>query len=292
MTSLLDYSTWPVLSLPPLSQDTEPLYPTLTSLYADVFSHPLFFQLFAIGLIFWYSLDVLGCHMFYKCVPLGTQQRMQKEQFAGHFISFFNALMIASSSLFVVLSYTPFAALSADPNETPLVIFKCSAIFSAAYFLLDAIFITMYYKQATTKTVAFVIHHFLSGICIISCTVTGPINTYVSALNFMIEWSTVLLNIRIFARIWNLERIYFVSGIGVIVSYPLTRIVWNGYLILIAFTSEYVEAYSTYGGGIVLGTAGLFVAALSSFYYFTVILRKPQKIYILGQAEKRVQKDC
>ena len=85
---------------------------------------------------------------------------------------------------------------------------------------------------------------------------------------------------------------YFVSGIGVIVSYPLTRIIWNGYMILIVFTSEYVTAFSSPGGDLVAGISGMFVAFLSAYYYFSVILRKPQKIYILGKATKNVEKDC
>ena len=196
MQTMLDGSTWPILSLPPLPPDTKPLYPSLSTLYADVFTNPFYCQIFAIGLCIWYSLDMLGCHIYKTWVPLSTQHRMQEEQFAGHFISHIHALMIAGSSLLMVMTYNSFSALNADPNDIVMRMFKYSATFSAAYFLLDAIFISMYYKQAKSKTVAFVIHHCVSGICIISCIVTGPIMTYIYALFFLIEWSTVVLNIR------------------------------------------------------------------------------------------------
>eukprot|EP00484_Ammonia_sp_Unknown_P029226 CAMPEP_0197027008 /NCGR_PEP_ID=MMETSP1384-20130603/7006_1 /TAXON_ID=29189 /ORGANISM="Ammonia sp." /LENGTH=296 /DNA_ID=CAMNT_0042455797 /DNA_START=44 /DNA_END=934 /DNA_ORIENTATION=+ len=288
----LKQSKWSIFSLDAMPSDFEPPYPSATALYADTFRNSYFQNVFLLGLVIFYVLDIVGCYLYTHYVPADQQSKMQKEQFAGHFISMMHALMIAGCSTLVTCTLTPYQALTTSDREPIIVLYKYAATFSAAYFLLDAIFISYYYQQAWSKKLAFVFHHFFSGICMCSILLTHPILTYISALNFLIEWSTVMLNVRIFARIWSLKMLYFVAGWAVIFTYPFTRIVWNGYMILISFNSEYLPNYSCPQAPLVLGGAEIFVVLLSAYYYVTVIMVKPQQMYVLKIATKKVEKDC
>ena len=296
ISEILYKSEWSIFSLPPISNEiieSNPGYPEgCISLYLDVFTSSYFMCVFVVGLIIWYLLECLGCFFYTHYVPLDHQRKMQKEQFAGHFISILHALMIAGASTIVCSQYTPRQALNASMDEPIIKMYKYAATWSASYFLLDSMFITYYYKQKMNKKLAFVVHHFCTGICMVSVLLTHPIITYISALNFLIEWSTVMLNIRIFARIWSLKMVYFIGGWAVIITYPATRMGWNLYMIYTSFFSEYLTVYTCKHAYIVLGGAEIFVVLLSTFYYVSVIMVNPQKMYILKNAPKPMEKDC
>eukprot|EP01084_Bolivina_argentea_P094279 169490_1 len=274
-----------------MPDDTESAWPNAQTLYFDILTSPLFQKLFILGMIAFYLLDVLGCYIYDKYVPKEQQIRMQREQFAGHFISIVHALMIASSATLLIANYLPLDALNANENEILIFQYKCCAVFSGSYFFLDAILIAYYYKQSMLKTISFVVHHFVCLLCMVTVILTAPIMTYLSALNFLIEWSTVILNIRIFARVWSCKYIYFISGWSVIITYPLARVAWNVYMIFISFKSEYLVNYSCPQAPIVLGGAEVFVLLLSAYYYLAIIMASPQKMYMLKKV-KSVEKDC
>ena len=287
LSNKLYTSEWSIFSLPPPSQQ-QPGYPTCSALFADTFTNSHWLYTFAISFIAWYIIECIGCSLWRQYVPKDQRIKIQKEQFSGHFISMIHSTMIACASTLVATQYTPLQALNATTNfsdDPPIWIYRYCATFSASYFLLDACVIWFYYQQSWDKRLSFVIHHFLSGICMCAVLLAEhPIVAYISALNFLIEWSTVFLNIRILARIWSLKSLYFIGGMGMILTYPATRMGWNLYLILISFNSGYVTTYTCPGAGYILGSAEIFVCGLSTFYYFSVIMVKPYKMYTLKTA--------
>ncbi len=62
-------SKWSFLSLPAMPEDTEPAWTQMSTLYLDIFTNVLFQQLFIVGLVIFYLLDILGCYIYDKYVP-------------------------------------------------------------------------------------------------------------------------------------------------------------------------------------------------------------------------------
>lgn len=284
-------SKWNIFSLPAIVN--KPVYDSCYDVFRDAFTSSYFFFIFSIGLFMWYLLDILGCYIHTHYISEYERNKIQKEQFAGHFIGLLHAIMISIASTLVAIQYLPYQALTASPSDTYILIYKYSATWSASYFLLDGIFITYYYDCTIKKKLAFAVHHFVSGICQCSVLLTHPIITYISALNFLIEWSTVWLNIRIFAKIWRMKWLYFIAGWNVIISYPFWRMGWNIYMIIISFKSEYLKVYTCNYGSYVLGGAEIFVFFLSIYYYLAVIMVNPKRMYDMRKSSRKpIEKDC
>lgn len=173
-------------------------------------------------------------------------------------------------------------ALNASHDDTLILIFKWCTTFSASYLALDALLRCFQHTRSLPEKAAFVVHHLLCFVSACPVFLTNPIITYISALMCLIEWSTVALNVRIFAKLWRLERMYFFAGWAIIILYPFTRIAWNAYLVWISFASEYLTHYITQSAKYFLGGCQLFVFVLSAYYYAAVIMAKPTKMYNLN----------
>jgi|ERR1712129_250419 len=150
-----------------------------------------------------------------------------------------------------------------------------------SYFVMDAILICVYHPRSFKEKATFTVHHLLCGICMSAVFKMHPLFTYLTALNFLIEWSTVALNMRIFAKLYSMERTYFVCGWCVLITYPFTRIAWNAWLMWISFGSYYIPHLVCDGAQYILGGVQCFVCLMSIYYYFCVILANPKKMYIL-----------
>ena len=281
-----------IFSLPPISNAIKESNSGYTegcvALYRDAFSSPHFMYIFGIGVCLWYSFDSLGWVIWEHLVALKYHKKIGKMQFAGNFISITHATMIAGASTLVTTQYSPQQALDASFDEPIITIYKYAATLSAAYYFLDTIFIIIsyHYDYPIDKKIASIIHHFCSGICLCSVLLTHPIVTYISALNFLMKWTTVILNIRIFARIWSIRSVYFFSGLGVIISYPLTQILWNSYMIFITLYSEYLTVYACPEARWILGGAQIFVCLVSIYYYLTLIMKNPSQMYRLSEDQR------
>ena len=137
------------------------------------------------------------------------------------------------------------------------------------------------------------VHHFAIGSGMASVWLTPPLLAYVSGLWMAVEASTVLLNVRIFARICRLPRLYAAAGWGVLVSYPLLRLLWNPYVVSVALALPHIDLLSAPGGSMIVAAGGCFVVALSAYYYVGVILVRGKAMYTLkphqtdGKAPKK-----
>merc|ERR550525_270877 len=132
------------------------------------------------------------------------------------------------------------------------------------------------------KTASFVIHHVAVGAGMSAILLTHPFLAYVSAMWMMTEGSTIFLDLKIFARIWGIKWLYMVSGVGVLITYPLTRLLWVPYISFSALmVREYLDHFGCPGAMNVVVMAGSFVTVLSAYYYFAVILAKPRDIVYL-----------
>merc|ERR1712228_1010217 len=232
-----------------------------------------------------FCLNSIGGYIYDRWVPMEQHKKYNRAVFASDISSTIHSLMISISASLLITIYTPIDALNASHDDTLILTYKWCATFSASYFALDALLLTLYQPRPLAEKALWIVHHIFSGMCMCSIFLTHPIIAYMNALPFLIEWSTVALNLRIFARLWGLKGLYFVFGWAVIISYPLTRIVWNAYLIWIAFASdnylEYLSHYLCEGAQQLIVATELFVFLMSTYYYCAVIMAKPKKMYKL-----------
>lgn len=203
---------------------------------------------------------------------------MQREQFAGHFTSLIHSVMMSKGALCVVFSYTPSSAYRASPDESVILMWRTVAVLSTAYFAMDSVLMVLLVQRSAMKKAMFVVHHALvgTGMCFVFMRETNPMSSYLSAVWALVELSTVVLNVRIFARVWRSERMYRVSGWAVLVTYPLARLIWNPYAVWCCF--PLLDG----AGRMVVVALGGCVSLLSAYYYLFFILANPRGVFTLA----------
>lgn len=278
--------------LPPLAEDDGSM--ATTAVYINLWCYNTPFQLlFVLGLVVFYLIHRYGCYIHTHWVPEAARCKIQREQFAGHVTSTVHSLMMTVLALVVVISYTPTSVYRASPDEPVILMWRTVAVMSTSYFAMDSWLMVMLVRRTATQKALFVAHHVLvaTGMCFVFMRETNPMSTYLSAVWALVELSTVCLNARIFARMWRSERMYRLSGYAVLVSYPLTRMVWNPYAVWCC-----IPRLDYFGRMVVLALGG-FITVLSAYYYLFFLLANPRSVYVLAPiagktTTDKIKKDC
>jgi len=172
-------------------------------------------------------------------------------------------------------------------DQIPFVfhIFGILGAFQTAYFFIDGIQILFFFPDKTwSYTVAMTVHHLFAACCSCSLYFMGPYLMYIYAINTLIEFSNIFLNIRYFGKTMQNETLYFIGGVGTLLFYPLFRISLTVYC-----------AYVAYFGSIhlLLGPSVVFLILLTntfflllSTYYSLYLFSKPKAVFLLQSKQK------
>lgn len=252
--------------------------------YYCVYSNASFQLAFIVGLLIFYSLHKIGCilHRYMNKLDENNKKiNMNVIEFGCYFISTFHAIMVSTSSTVILYSYNFESSINSTAHAY-VQWYKILSVLSIAYFFVDICYLVFYFQHKTLKyRLLFIVHHTFGILCMSTVFSTNGYVSYITSLNLMIEWSNVFLNIRIFAKIFSSPLVFYVSGIGVLITYPLTRMVLLAYTMHLAMQPE-LEKFMFPGAKILVLTACTFVYIMSTVYFLFVMMKKPSKMYQLN----------
>ena len=102
------------------------------------------------------------------------------------------------------------------------------------------------------------------------------------------EFSTIFLNLRMFGLVTENKYLYFVGGLGALITYPLTRIVF--YIYVIHKTYSLMDVFVRHLGvnAFRLTLCGqMFILFMSCAYTF-VLFKSPRKMMVLETKNKKI----
>lgn len=246
--------------------------------YIEAFTNVSFLILFALSQMVLY----IGNDWALKQLVWLTQNR--RSYFAETFLSFIHAIITSITCCLQLYFNTEFTRR----------IYSYSASLSCAYFVVHGF---NYLNFKGTTNIVFVIHHLLAFVLVLPIT---NLNSYylqesscsnvvyfVSAGLHLVEISTLWLDVRIFSKLWQKRRFYFVSTVGLVATYFPLRCVWLGYVTYVIVQSR--EAFDACFGSaslyLLLTTFGFIM--LMSFVYSITMLKSGTKLFQLQH-----YKDC
>lgn len=249
----------------------------------------------------WIILIIISCTIFffiqYICVKLyqrfidheiSEAAQYKAVEFAQMAQSLIHSIVMcmAAIPLFINYGLDVDASVHQEDNLT-IIIYKICSVFSTSYFIVATYYDSMILHHSKLIRIGMIFHHFL---CIINqsqifmVTSSGAL---MSALGIQVELSTVFLCIKSMAKIAYNKRIYYVSGILLMIFYPLTRIVFLPYCFWIVLDSKQLfDEWTGMGAYYLLLSSFAFVIVMS-VYFYCLILRNPTKNYKLRNKESR-----
>ncbi|ETO24989.1 hypothetical protein RFI_12158, partial [Reticulomyxa filosa] len=211
----------------------------------------------------------------------------QIDKFGNVMMSLAHACMTSMASIPYVLSPAPTVPLASNGTlqlSFGLTMFyKLACNLSQAYFLMDLLsYVRKYFHLSENRVMT--IHH----LCGFFSVCPGALLLYenipyeglfISCACYALEFSTIFLNARYISLFFKNTTGYFWSGVALIISYPLTRILWFAYTIYYTYNST-LEI--TYCGP--LKNVALFAETFVFFMslgYFIVLLKAGKRLFVL-----------
>ncbi|ETO18222.1 hypothetical protein RFI_19057 [Reticulomyxa filosa] len=266
--------------------------------------HGLSVALFLCGCLFFYLTQEFGCWLcrqYFKsrASENGSKKKepateQEKEREAAEIDKFGNSVMSVVHCCVMIIGCTPYV-LCEEPTEVVpsnqsyqlsfgiTMLYKFACNWSQAYLVTDSLtYIRKYWVHSDNRIM--LIHH----VCLFVSLCPGALLIYdsvpyeglfisftyfyvwlyISSASYMVEYSTLFLNAKHFAKFFNLPVLYFFSGACLVIAYPLLRNVWLAYVIYYTYNSSVDITYTRHSKGVAL-FAQIFVYLMSLFYFFT-----------------------
>ena len=217
-------------------------------------------------------------------------------EFIGYISSSLHALLVTSISLLIAISFSEDDMIQINiargnnvEYKEPFLfyIFRFLGVFQTAYFLIDSIQILLCYNHKSwSYRIAMLFHHLLSSACSCCIFYIDPYMAYIYALNALIEFSNIFMNLRFFGKSLNNKTMYFIGGLGTLIFYPLTRIpltIYCGYLAYFGLLNVFVGKSAV----LLILSTNLFIFVLSVYYTVFSLFIKPKRMFLLKQKEKK-----
>ena len=267
-------------------------YTNLWDIYSDVLSNPTLISIAIIGIVGFLLLQKLGETVHTKLVSSNRRRTVSKQLFGTYFQSTFHAAGISLVSFVVLFQFINRNAYLLTIDQTDdgyfyVEHFKICTTLSTSYFLVSIPYELFVIKQRWIKRVAMSVHHLLGVFALPIIPVSHPIFVLVGALTYQCEISTVFLNMRLFGMAMESQYVYCIGGIGTLITYPLTRIVF--YMYTIHTTYSLMDTFVDHvgiGAFYLVISGQVFVLCLSTKYTFE-LWRHPKKTAFLNTRKRR-----
>jgi len=215
------------------------------------------------------------------------------DKFGNVLMSLVHCFVVLPASFAYILSSDPVIVESNKSLQLSYFLtfwLKFTVILSQSYIIIDSLtYIRQYFYLMENRVM--LIHH----ICIILANFPGVLLVYDSvpyeglfivASCFVAELSTIFLNMRYFAIYFDIPNLYLYSGIGLLITYPLTRTIWYSYVLYFTYSSTLEITYCPTMKTIALFSETFIV--LMSLAYFFILLKSGKKLFILKVSSNKV----
>eukprot|EP01084_Bolivina_argentea_P260952 440839_1 len=255
-------------------------------IYLETLRDPSFELCLLIGLVSLFLVKRWSYYM-YDRLWIENNKSLPQIEFAGYIMSFLHSIVLSSTSISIMLNYKESTISRAHPSETLLFIYKMSSTYSVAYFLTDIIDLILFYDHKNLKyKLSFIVHHILVLLSQMTVYKSNPYVIFISAYSMFVEVSTIFLNIRMFGKMFNNALMFKVGGIGTLITYPFTRIIFMAYNMYMIYYSK-IDYFLCFECKWQLIMSCIFVLMLSGQYYIFVMLKKPKNMYTLKTIKKK-----
>ncbi len=178
-----------------------------------------------------------------------------------------NAIIGSSHAFFILYHYyTDYSIVSKWKDTNIAASFNTYFIIATSVFLYLMPFELYFSPIPTRDRILLSIHHILSIIAVnIAYDASGIVAVDV-AIALTMELSNVFIIIRKIGKILNNKRMRSVGGIGVLITYPITRLVFGPYGVYFALTQAMEKYISNF-----YSAAGIFLCSSSLFYWIHIM---------------------
>jgi len=266
----------------------QPKYTSLIEVYMDATREPLWMGTFVCGLIVFAVFTNYGKHLHSTLLSKLQQTRMSALLFASYCSAFLHAVIISCSSVMMIVyafpkyrGFTDEARMCVQDYEYSRMQSVCGAL-SSAYFVVMIPMEMRIPEQSASYVSVMLCHHLLCVLLTATTALNHPIISYFAALGLQVEISNIFMHLRAFGKVFGDRRLYFVGGIGLLITYPVTRIVAAFYFfpLVFEFRNALVALLSVQGYYLYF-VGALFVVVMSVVHVF-VLFGNPKQIVVLN----------
>jgi len=296
-----NHSGHSALPLPLNPQDLMPdlpeprSYSNLSDIYRDLITNKTFIISFVIGALGFFLLQKCGETVHAQLVGGNRRKKVSKQLLGTYFQSLFHAVGISIVSYLVIFEFVddPERLVTVDKTDDAyfyVVLYKACTVLSISYFVILTPYELFGIEQSMNFRVTMFVHHIVGIFCQAIVFVANPVFIVVGAMTLQCEASTIFLNMRMFGMIMENKYIYFIGGVGALITYPLTRIAF--YVLTIQTTYGLMDTFVSHvgiGAFYLTMFAQVFVFCMSARY--TIMLWKdPMKMVFLSSKKKVLNK--
>ena len=270
-------------------------YTNLSDIYFDVLSNTTFQWSIAIGALGFFLLQKFGETVHSKLVGSNRRRKVPPVLLGSYFQSIFHAIGISVVSVLVIYQFVE------DPNSLVTInktddayylvpLYKACTVLSMSYFIILTPYEIFGIEQRLNTRVTMAVHHICGIFCQAIILVSNPVFIIVGALTVQCEVSTIFLNMRMFGMVMENKYIYFIGGLGALITYPLTRIAF--YIFTIQTTYSLMDTFVDHVGinaFYLTILAQVFVLCMSAKYTFE-LWKSPTKMVFLDTDKKKIKK--
>ena len=270
-------------------------YTNLSDVYSDFLSDQRIRWIIVIGVVGFFLFQKFGESLHSKLVMPNHKKKMSKLAFGTYVQSIIHAFGISMVSYLTLYKSMGRSDYLVTINETEDVYFyvwlhKTSALLCMSYFIVLTPLELFGFEQSMRNRIVMVIHHIASAIAMPIVVMCNPIFTFFSAFTMQCEISTVFLNLRMFGMVMENKYIYFIGGLGALITYPLTRIVVHLYNIQQFFSKMDVLVDHVGLNGFYLCMLGqVFVLCMSTGYSLE-LWKRPKRMLFLDNGTSKAKK--
>ena len=268
-------------------------YGNLGEIYFATITNYTWIILLIIGCLICLFIQFISIKIYHKFIDrihseINDKAKIKAIAFAQSVQSLIHSIVMCMVCVPLIVNYglDIDSALNQEENKF-IIAYKICTVFSTSYFIIATYYDLMVLPHTKLMRFGMVFHHFL---CIINQSqifVVTSAGALMSSLGIQVELSTIFLCIKDMAKLAKNKRIYCVSGVLLMVFYPLTRIGFLPYVIYIIYESKHLfEEWTGLGAYYLLLTSFSFVVMMS-LYFYCLILRHPTKHIILRDKGSR-----
>ena len=254
---------------------TEEVQQTMTKAMIGSFTDFSFITVFLISLLFFSILQQIGETVYSNTLTAAQKRKTSRTEFGTYFQSCPHAIIIFFSSLCIII----------DENNY---FYKYITILSFAYYFHMTIY-EFFVPQTKSYLLLMIVHHIFCGFNQFPVYFFGGIIQVISALNFQCEISNLFMNLSWFAQQFDNEYYYKLSGYGILITYPITRVIILPVAMYKTYTLDLEYVPIEYYWFAICGE--IFVLLMSGIYAVYIIIN-PRKLLDLNLQQSDKQKSA
>jgi len=219
---------------------------------------------------------------FLHGILLSEQQRAKTStiEFGSYLQALFHAGLTTTGSI----AYLIASFLNTKDKSYDSALYRVITVFSAGYYA-QLLFYEILIPQSCSFRLVMAVHHIFSGMCQAPVFILGGSMQLLSALCFQTEISNIFMQCSWFAQQFESADWYRKFGVGVLISYPVTRCCILP--IAMYYTFTWCEGMGVPTNYIWVAFLGQLFVFLMSIVYSASIILNPHTILVLqAKSEK------